>query len=499
MQEQYAVEMLNINKAFGGIQALKEVSFKVKKGEVHALVGENGAGKSTLMKILSGAYKKDSGEIIVNGKPANINNSYEGKRAGIRIIYQEFVLASDLTVAENIFMGEDISGKKPIVHWAHLYEKAGNLLKSLGFDINPREKVKNLSVAYQQMTEIAKALNQDAKVLILDEPTAVLGLQEAEKLFEVITNLKNNGVSIIYISHRLEEIFKISDSITILKDGAAMGTFETSKTDMNEVITKMIGRKMGEMFPERRNKIGKPVLEIKNIVREGVVKDVSFNVCAGEILGIAGLVGAGKTETMRLIFGADKKSSGDIFLNGEKLRINNPRQAVKIGISYVPENRKEHGVLLKMSARVNITMPDLKQYSGVLGIINNKRESEKVWKMIRKLEIKIQSPDTLVEDLSGGNQQKVSLSKWISLNSKVIILDEPTRGVDVGAKVEIYNIIQNLARTGIPVIFISSEMVEIIGMSDRVLVMHEGIISGELDKGDISEKNIMKLAVGQIN
>jgi len=499
MEEQYAVEMLNINKAFGGIHALKDVTFRVKKGEVHALVGENGAGKSTLMKILSGAYKKDSGEVRIQGNTANITNSHEGRKAGIGIIYQEFALVSELTVAENIFMGEDISGKKPIVQWNRLYKKADDLLHKAGFDINPKEKVKNLSVAYQQMTEIAKALNQDATVLVLDEPTAVLGPNEAEKLFEVIAKLKADGVSVIYISHRMEEIFKISDSITVLKDGETMGTLETSKTNLNQVITMMIGREMGEMFPEKRNKVGAPVLEAHNLTRGDVVKGVTFTLHAGEILGIAGLVGAGKTETMRLIFGADRSTDGEVLLFGKRLRIKSPVQAVKQGISYVPENRKEHGILLKMSTKVNTTLANLSAYTGPLSVINRKKESQEVWEMIKKLEIKVKGPETLVQDLSGGNQQKVSLAKWISMNSKVLILDEPTRGVDVGAKVEIYKIIQELARMGIPIIFISSEMLEIIGMSDRVLVMHEGRISGELDNRDISEQSIMKLAVGQKN
>lgn len=499
MQEQLAVEMLNISKTFGGIYALKNVTFKVRKGEVHALVGENGAGKSTLMKILSGAYEKDSGEIKIQGNPVNILNSYEGRKAGIGIIYQEFALAADLTVAENIFMGEDIALKRPIIRWKQMYKKAEDLLESIGFKINPRTKVKELSVAYQQMTEIAKALNQKATVLVLDEPTAVLGPQETEKLFEIIQNLKKIGVSIIYISHRMEEIFRISDNISVLKDGEMMGTLETSKTNLQEVITMMIGRKMGEMFPERQNRIDIPILEVKDLQREGVVKNVSFTLHAGEILGIAGLVGAGKTEAMRLIFGADKKSGGEILLSGKKIKISTPLDAVRQGISYVPENRKEHGVLLKMSARVNITLPNLSEYTGLLGRIRLRKETEKVFDMIKKLEIKAKGPETLVEDLSGGNQQKVSLAKWISIDSKVIILDEPTRGVDVGAKVEIYKLIQDLARSGIAVIFISSEMLEVIGMCDRVLVMHEGSLNGELTKDDITERNIMRLAVGQNN
>jgi ribose transport system ATP-binding protein len=496
--EQYTVEMLNIDKDFGGIRALKNVTMQVKKGTVHALVGENGAGKSTLMKILSGACKKDSGEIRLEGKTMNISNSHEGRKAGIGIIYQEFALAPDMTVAENIFMGEDISGKQPFVKWKELYTKANGLLKSVGFEINPKQKVKDLSVAYQQMTEIAKALTQNVKVLVLDEPTAVLGPIEAEKLFKVIQSLKEKGVSIIYISHRLEEIFRISDCISVLKDGQMIGTKETSTTNINEVISMMIGREMGEMFPEKKNSIGLPLLEVKNLRRENVVKDVSFTVHAGEVLGIAGLVGAGKTETMRLVFGADRRSGGEIQLGGKKLRIASPIQAVKAGISYVPENRKEHGVVIKMSTKVNVTLAGLSEYTGPFSVIKKKKEIEKVWELIKKLEIKVPGPETTVESLSGGNQQKVSLAKWISLNSKVIILDEPTRGVDVGAKAEIYKIVQELARQGIGIVFISSEMLEIIGMSDRVLVMHEGKISGELTRSELTEENIMKMAVGQI-
>ncbi len=497
MQDQFIVEMREINKSFGGIHAIKNVSLEVKKGEVHALVGENGAGKSTLMKVLSGAIQKDSGEIRIGGQPVDIHNSHDAKESGVSIIYQEFALASELTVAENIFLGEDISGKKAFVKWNVLYKKAQDLLDSVAFRLNPKEKVKNLSVAYQQMTEIAKALNGNVKILILDEPTAVLGPQEAEKLFEVIKTLKESGVSIIYISHRMEEIFKISDRISVLKDGQMMGTKKTKETSLNEIITLMIGREMGELFPKRTNKMKETVLEVKNIARDQVVKDVSFTLKEGEILGVAGLIGAGKTETMRLIFGADKKTGGEILLEGEKVKINSPVQAVKQGISYVPENRKEHGVLIKMPTKVNITMPDIGHYTGPLGIIKNKEENKAVWDMINQLEIKVQNPGVIVENLSGGNQQKVSLAKWISINSKVIILDEPTRGVDVGAKIEIYKIIQRLANEGMGVIFISSEMMEVIGMSDRVLVMHEGEISGELNRKELSEHNIMKLAVGQ--
>lgn len=499
MIEQFVVEMKHIDKSFGGIQALKDVTFGVRRGEVHALVGENGAGKSTLMKILSGAYRKDSGEILILGKPAHISNSLEGKKAGIGIIYQEFALASDLTVAENIFMGEEISGKKPIVRWGKLYAQASALLDRIGFQIDPRLKVRDLSVAYQQMTEIAKALHQNAKVLVLDEPTAVLGPQEAEKLFEVINRLQQEGVSIVYISHRMNEVFRISDRISVLKDGEMMGTLETSQTSQDQVITRMIGRQMGEMFPPKQSNVTETVLEVENLQRNNIVKGVSFRVHAGEVLGIAGLVGAGKTETVRLIFGADRRTGGDIRLYGQKLKIKSPTDAVKHGISYVPENRKEHGVLLHMSTRINTTMSDLSTYTGPLGIIKSSSETEHVWEMIRKLEIKVNNTETHVKDLSGGNQQKVSLAKWISIESKVVILDEPTRGVDVGAKIEIYKIIRELAKQGLAIIFISSEMLEIIGMSDRVLVMHEGRLSGELGGKELSEGNIMQLAVGRTN
>lgn len=501
MQSDYAVEMINISKRFGGIQALEEVSLRVRKGEVHALVGENGAGKSTLMKILSGAYAKDEGEIFINGEKKHIANSQEARKAGIGIIYQEFALAPDLTVAENIFLGEELSLKNPIVHKKNMNNKAAKLLESINFHIDPSCRVDELSVAYQQMTEIAKALNQDANVLILDEPTAVLGPSEAEKLFEVVEDLKKKGVSIIYISHRMDEIFRISDSISVLKDGRMVDTLPCDKTTVDDLITKMIGRDMGDMFPERdKNHMpGEVVLEVKNLKQGNIVNDVSFDVRKGEIVGIAGLVGAGKTECMRIIFGADRKSEGRVLILGDEKRITSPQKAVKSGIGYVPENRKEHGVLLDMSVRVNTTLANVAEYTGVFGGLKKANEIAKTQEMIEKLAIKTDGTETPVGNLSGGNQQKVSLAKWVSLENKVIILDEPTRGVDVGAKAEIYKIIQNLAYEGMGIIFISSEMMEVIGMSDRVLVMHEGHISGELSRGELSEENIMRLAVGQLN
>lgn len=494
---EYIVEMLNISKAFGGVKALRSVDFRIKKGEIHALVGENGAGKSTLMKVLSGAIMKDEGTIRINGEEADIRSTTDAIRHNVAVIYQELNLVPDLTVAENLYLGEDISGKNTVVRWKDLYEKTGKMLTENGFDIDPKEKVGNLTVAYQQMVEIAKSVTRNADVIVLDEPTAVLTASEAENLFEIILRLKNEGKSIIYISHRMEEIFRLSDRVTVMKDGAVTGTVESGAVTNDDIINLMIGRTLGDMFPEKSRKPGKIVLEAKDLRRGNKVKGVSFNVKSGEVLGIFGLVGAGKTETARLLFGADKMDGGAILIDGKEMRITTPKTAMKAGISYVSEDRKGQGVILDMSVRENITMPMLENYTFGPGIVKAAKEKADVLQSIEKLNVKTESTETKVQNLSGGNQQKVSIAKWIDMDSKVIILDEPTRGVDVGAKVEIYKLIHSLARGGLAVILISSEMIEVIGMSDRVLVLHEGRIRGELSGNEISESNIISCAIGR--
>jgi len=491
---EYRVEMTDITKSFGGVHALRDVSFKVRPGEIHALVGENGAGKSTLMKILSGAYQKDAGNIKIDGKEVNITNPHMGRKSGIAIIYQEFALAPDLTVAENIYL-DHLGSKKGFINWSRLYRDADELIKSIGFDINPRSIIADLTVAYRQVVEITKALSENAKILILDEPTAVLAPRETEQLFEVLRKLKQQDVSVIYISHRLDEIFKVADIITVIKDGAVTGTVNPADVNTDDIISMMIGRKLAAMFPKRDCRIGEEIFGVENLSRGKEVRNVSFSVRAGEVLGIAGLVGAGRTETMRAIFGADPKDAGRITLDGRPLRINSPTDAVRAGIGFLPEDRKEQGTIGSMSIRKNVTMPSLWSRFARFGFIKQAKEKKTTQDLIEKLAIKTNSTETDVTDLSGGNQQKVVLAKWLGTDCRVIILDEPTRGVDVGAKVEIYNLINELAAAGLAIIVISSEMMEVIGICDRVLVMREGQIQGILEKSELTEENIMTLAI----
>lgn len=497
MQEmQSLVEMHGISKSFGGVKALQDVHFDLKPGEIHALMGENGAGKSTLIKILSGAYTKDSGTIKINGKELEINDTKVAKQQGISVIYQEFALAKDLTVAENIYIDHMGMGKN-IINWKVLRRKTRELLDQLGFSIiNENARVGDLPVAFQQVVEICKSLSRQTKIMVLDEPTAVLTTNEVEKLFELILNLKKQGVGIIYVSHRLEEIFRISDRITVFKDGTYVDTVQTAQTNEHQLVNMMIGREIEDYFPKRNAKIGDVIFEVKNIKSGNAVKDVSFQVRAGEVLGLSGLVGAGRTETARAIFGADKKDGGEVYLKGKKLSIHTPKEAVKQHIGFLLEDRKNQGVLLEQSGRVNITMASLKDYTKALGIIDKKAEKEKVQSLIDALHIKIDGQDALVNSLSGGNQQKVSFAKWIASDPEVLILDEPTRGVDVGAKIEIYNIINRLAEEGKAIVMISSEMAEIIGMCDRSLVMREGVVMGELSRDELTEENLIKLSMG---
>ena len=495
MSEAYRVEMANITKAFGGIHALSKVSLRVKAGEIHALVGENGAGKSTLMKILSGAYQKDFGSIKIDGQSVEIANPHAGRKLGIGIIYQEFALAPDLTVAENIYLGH-LSRQKGVINWSELYKNAEELIRSIGFRIDPRQLVGELSVAHQQVVEITKALSENVKILILDEPTAVLAPQEANQLFEVLQTLKQQGVSIIYISHRLDEIFRIADIITVVKDGSVTGTVKPEDVTTSDLINLMIGRTLSAMFPERNAQIGKKIFSVDQLQLGEKVQNISFFVRAGEVLGIAGLVGSGRTETVRAIFGADRKEHGTITLDDRVLHIRSPRDAVKSGIGLLPENRKEQGVILSMSLRANMSMANLQKVVRKFGVINATKEKELSLELIRALAIKANGPEAEVSELSGGNQQKVALAKWFGTDCQVLILDEPTRGVDVGAKVEIYTLINQLAEQGLGIIVISSEMIEVIGICDRVMVMREGKIQGILPKEELSEENIMRLAIG---
>ncbi len=492
--------MEGISKTFPGVQALDRVDFEAYSGEVMALVGENGAGKSTLMKILSGAYRKDAGRIYVDGKRVEIQDPYHAQLLGISTIYQELNVTPNQTVAQNIFLGREIKrkgilGKLGFVDKKEMEKRAKEILDRVGANIDPKELVKNLSVAQRQMVEIAKALSLDAKIIIMDEPTSALGPEEVEKLFEIIRQLKEHGIAIIFISHRLEEIFKIADRITILRDGKMVGLMSRDEATFDKVIYLMVNRPLGDMFKKEEVSKGKPLLDVKNLKSE-IIKDVSFTLYEGEILGIAGLVGSGRTELVRLIFGADPKISGEIYLNGEKVEIQSPEDAVKHGIGLVPEDRQNQGLILKMSVRENIGVTIIRKILKFLGFIDKNKLTEIAENFVKRLNIKTPSIFEKVLYLSGGNQQKVVLAKWLASNPKVLILDEPTRGIDVGAKAEIHAIMSQLAKTGIGIIMISSEIPEILAMSDRILVMSEGKIVAELPRSEATQEKIMAYASG---
>lgn len=495
MQDEFIIQMKDISKHFGGVKALTDVSFNVKKGEIHALIGENGAGKSTLMKILAGAYQRDKGEIYIDGELAKITTPKSVIELGISVIYQEFMLAPDLTVAENIFI-DNLANTGLIINWKDLRKRAKEQLTNLGFpDIDPNEKVGNLSVAYQQIVEICKCLARNSKVLVFDEPTAVLTFSETKKLLSIIKQLQEDGVSIIYISHRLEELIEISDSITVLKDGKYVGTVETSSITKEKLVTMMVGRELTQLFPDRSAKIGDEVLKVENLNAGSMVKNVSFSVRSGEVVGFSGLVGSGRTEAMRAIFGADKRDSGKIIYFGNEVNFKDPKEAINNGFGLLPEDRKSQGLILEQSIRMNATIASMfkiKKYD----IIDHKKEKAYVKELLASIATKYGSIEDDANSLSGGNQQKIALAKWLSADCKSIVFDEPTRGVDVGAKTEIYRIINELAERGVAVIIIASEMAEILGMCDRAIVMREGSIVGEVKKSELSENALIKLAMG---
>lgn len=494
-REEYRLEMKNITKHFGGVKALADVSFKVRPGEIHALIGENGAGKSTLMKILSGACKKDSGEIFLDGRSVEITNPKDAKQSGVAVIYQEFMLVPDLSVAENIYL-DQLGMKHSIINWRKMRKNTREQLEKLGFaDIDPDSKVRKLSVAYQQMVEICKNLVHNSRILVLDEPTAVLTFTEIEKLFQVLKKLRSEGVSIIYISHRLDEIFELSDRITVLKDGKYVDTVETESITKEQLTAMMVGREISQMFPEKNAVIGEDVLIVEGLNAGKMVRDVSFHVRSGEILGFSGLVGSGRTETMRAVFGADKKESGKITYLGEQVSFNDCRESVEHAFGMLPENRKEQGILLDQSIRMNATLTVLNKKICKLGVLRHKKERKYVKELLEDISTKYGGTEDKANSLSGGNQQKLAFAKWIAADCKCIVFDEPTRGVDVGAKVEIYELITRIAEEGVAVIMISSEMSEIIGLCDRVMVMHQGKITGEFEKKEITETNLIKAAM----
>ncbi|QCX33196.1 sugar ABC transporter ATP-binding protein [Caloramator sp. E03] len=496
MQEKMPIlEMKNISKSFPGVKALSGVNLRAFSGEVMALLGENGAGKSTLMKILSGVYKRDEGTIKIDGREVEINGIKDAQNLGISIIHQELSLLPNLTIYENLFLGNEISSGFKL-NKREMIKKSEELLKSFDFTVSPKTLTKELTVGEMQMVEIIKAVSKDAKIIIMDEPTTALTEVETEKLFKIIERLKNNNVAIIYISHRMEEIFKICDKITVLRDGTFIGEEDVKGITKDKLISMMVGRKLEEQFPRIDTKIGNSILKVENLSMKDKIKDVSFELFEGEILGIAGLMGSGRTEVAKLIFGEYKKSSGNIYIEGKKAEINSPKDGIREGIAYLSEDRKKEGLILKLSVLENMTLSNLKKYESKVKRINRAKELEDCKAYTKKLLIKTSSPNQLIKNLSGGNQQKVIIAKWLLTSPKVFIIDEPTRGIDVGAKKEIYQILNELKAQGKGIIMISSDMEEILGVSDRILVMHEGRITGQIERDKANQEIIMKYAVG---
>lgn len=490
------IEMKGIDKSFGTNQVLKDAGFVLGDGEVHALMGENGAGKSTLMKILTGVYTKDAGQVFVDGKEVDYKNPQEAEKAGIVFIHQELNVLFDLTVEENLFIGKEIKKGFGICDQKAMRKKAEEALKNLGVSISPKEVMSNLSVGQQQMIEICKALMVDAKVIIMDEPTAALTQSETKVLFEVIQNLRKKGVSMVYISHRMEEIFELCDRISVLRDGTYVGTKNIPETNMNEIVKLMIGREIGERYPGRETKIGEEVLRVEGLTKQGVFQDVNFEVHAGEVLGVSGLMGAGRTEIMQAIFGNLPFESGKVSINGKEVKIKSPQEAIRYGIGFITEDRKTEGLLLEKSIEENVALTNLGSISKSGGVMVKSKEQELSKRAIDELHIRCFGPQHECNNLSGGNQQKVVFAKWIYTDPKILILDEPTRGVDIGAKKEIYTIINQLAAKGVAIIMVSSELPEVLGMSDRIMVVREGVVRGIIDKEEANQENVMTLATG---
>lgn len=490
------IEMSGISKAFSGNVVLNNVSFELKPGEIHALMGENGAGKSTMMKILTGIYKRDEGVIKVDGREVHFNSPQEAEALGIAVIHQELNILPDLTVTENLFLGKEKTyGLFGILKKKEMHEEAKALLARLGLNIDPRMRAGDLSVGKQQIIEIAKAIASDAKYIVMDEPTAALTDREIETLFVTVNELKEKGISFVYISHRMEEIFAICDRITILRDGTYVGVRNIKESSFEEIVSMMVGRELGERFPERNATIGDVKLQVKDLCAKGAFDNVSFEIRKGEVLAVAGLMGAGRTEVAQALFGYRKLSNGEVFIDGQAVKINSPIEAMKKKIGFVTEDRKTQGLVLDFSIKENIMLANLEKGSKS-GVIKPKLENKMVGEYIEQLRIRTSSADLAAKSLSGGNQQKVVIAKWLGTKPEILILDEPTRGVDIGAKKEIYQIMNNLAEAGVSILMISSELPEVIGMADRVLVMREGKVTGMVSKDNMTQENIMHYATG---
>ncbi|WP_308618502.1 sugar ABC transporter ATP-binding protein [uncultured Enterococcus sp.] len=490
------VAMKNISKSFGTNQVLRDVSMEIKSGEIHALMGENGAGKSTLMNILTGLHKKDAGTILIDGQEKIFSGPKEAEEFGISFIHQEMNSWPQMTVLENLFLNNELRTSFGLLDTKKMRSIALEHFRDLGISLDLDKDLEELSVGQQQMIEITKSLMTDAKILIMDEPTAALSDTEIKALFKIIAQLKGQEVAIVYISHRMEEIFQISDEITVMRDGLSIDTSKTSATNVNEVVRKMVGREISDYYPEKTAGIGEVIFKAEHLTASnGVFKDISFSVRSGEIVGFSGLMGAGRTEIMRGIFGLDPLSDGSITIEGNAKKIESPAKSIQNGIGFLTEDRKSEGLVLDFSVLDNISLPSIDGFVKN-GVVDKKTEAEFAELLIQRLLIKVQSAEDIVGDLSGGNQQKVVLAKWIGAGPKVLILDEPTRGVDVGAKREIYQLINELAERGVAIIVVSSDLPEVMGVSDRILVIHEGKINGELQKKEFDQEKIMTYATG---
>lgn len=486
------IQVQNVSKSFGGVHALKQVHFEIYPGEVHALLGENGAGKSTLIKIITGVQQPDSGQLLLEGQPIRFANTREAQAHGVAAIYQEPSLFPDLDIAENIMVGRQPVNRRGI-DWKRMYQEASDLLARLGSTLDPRTKARELSVAQQQVVEIARALSINAKVFIMDEPTSSLTQSEVGELFAIVRQLRAAGTAVVFISHRLEELFALADRVTILRDGAYVGTQLIADVTTGDLIRMMVGRNLDQLFPKQSVAAGEVVLQVEGLSVEGSFSDVSFELRKGEIVGMAGLIGAGRTNVALALFGIDPATAGTIKLDGKPVRIDSPETAMKLGIGYVPEDRKEQGLVLEMSIAENITLPVIGKFARV-GWLNFKRELQAANVSSKQLEVKMAGIDQKAGQLSGGNQQKVVLAKWLGTKPRILILDEPTRGIDVGTKAAVHHLMSSLAAEGMAILMISSELPEILGMSDRILVMRGGRLTGHFSRTEATQEKLMAAA-----
>jgi rhamnose transport system ATP-binding protein len=488
-----ALQLTEVSKSFGPVVALRSGSLDAHAGSIHALVGENGAGKSTLVKIVAGVYRRDAGSVLLEGRPVDFGSTAESKAAGVAVIYQEPTLFPDLSVTENIFMGRQILRRGRRIDKAAMYAEADGLFRGLGVHIDPRRPALGLSIADQQVVEIAKAISLDAKVLIMDEPTAALSGVEVERLFAVVRRLRDEGRAIVFISHRFDEVFALCDTVTVMRDGAYITTRPTAGTDVSEIVTLMVGREVGELFPKQDAEIGEVVLEVEGLTRAGVFHDASFTVRSGEIVGLAGLVGAGRSEIARAVFGVDPYDSGTVTMAGTRMPAHNPQAAIKAGMAFIPEDRRRQGLVTEASVAENIAAVIRRNLTSA-GLLTRARENRAVEPWAARLEVKTNALDAAAKTMSGGNQQKVVIAKWLATKPDLLIIDEPTRGIDIGTKAEVHRLLSELAGQGVAILMISSELPEVLGMADRILVVCEGRLTADLPRTDATPERVMHAA-----